>query len=81
MGEFEVVERRDPDIKRGRTNARNRALIETAETGKAIRIALNGTSYNVLTNGLYLHASRQGYRCRVRRDGDTHIIAWVEKKS
>lgn len=76
---FEVVDKR-PEPSRGRKTELNDALIETVKSGKAIRIELNGRSYNSVQNGVHLCASRKGLRGHVRRDGDTHVIAWLDEK-
>ena len=55
------------------------ALAATAETGKALRIALNGHYPREVINVMSGAMRARGLRLRSRSDGD-YIIAWAEKR-
>ena len=79
MSEHEEVER--PMVVRPRTfyGVDYVALVATAETGKALRIAINGYHRRDMINAMGGAVRSRGFRLRTQPDGD-HIIAWAEKR-
>ena len=57
------------------------ALLDTVETGQAIRIPIDGRSFNSVRNNVYIQMIRKGLKARVIRDGDEHVVAWAEKRA
>ena len=78
MSEHEEVER--PAVRnRNLYGVDYDALCATAETGKALRIPLNGRYHRDMINAMGAALRSRGFRLRSRVAGD-HIIAWAEKR-
>ncbi len=60
-------------------NAVTRAVIETAETGAAVRIDLNGRKWGNVYHSAALTVKRRGLQLRMRRDGAV-LYLWCEQK-
>lgn len=78
VSEYTVVDR--PAIKRGHWTPLTALILETAHTGKAIRIAMEGRSQNFWTGRVSSAVRRRGNRVHSRRDGD-HLILWAEPRN
>lgn len=79
MSEFSVVDR--PTSHRGRrVSALQAAVRDTAETGKAIRIPLNGEPPYKLRNRLYQSVRPVGLLLHIKQDGEGYILEWCEKR-
>jgi hypothetical protein len=79
--EFEVIERTDTKMGRRRiVSAFYDALMHTATTGQALRVALNGDRASAVRNRLVSYARYRGYRLHCGRSGPSHVEVWVEKK-
>jgi hypothetical protein len=79
MSEVEIIERPAGPLKPGpKFSARTVAFIETARTGKAVRLPLNGTPLQSFRNRFAAAARRVGLKAHTRRDGD-YVIAWAEE--
>ena len=74
---FEEVDRPVPY---GRYDHLTDAFLATVETGKAIRVPLNGKDLQNFRTLLSRIAREHGCRSHVRKDGDEAFIAWAEKK-
>ena len=79
MSEHEEVERPGENRPRNLYGVDYVALVATAETGKALRIAINGHHHRDMINAMGGSVRTRGFRLHTRVDGD-HIIAWAEKR-
>jgi hypothetical protein len=55
-------------------------FLATAETGRAVRIALDGVSVYAWQSRLREAARRAGLRAYIRQHGPDAIIAWCEQQ-
>jgi len=76
MSNLEEVER---PVDRKFATPETRAVLATLETGKAIKIPINGTTVQRLRSRFAQGAKRIGCQSHVRVDGD-YVIAWVTKR-
>ena len=80
MAEYESVER--PQSKRqGLVKWPLDAFLETAQTGLAIRVPLDGTSYGAWASRVEGAAARRGLAYGIRRAGPDHIVIWCEPRT
>lgn len=82
MSELEVVERRleKHGVVPTPRGTKWQPIIDTAKTGKAVRIALNGRHYRDVENNIRTAIRKKGYHLRYRRDGGDHLICWAEPR-
>lgn len=75
---FEVIARPIGRPTRGQPmSPLTRAVMETVDSGKAVRIPLIGRSANSVQTGLRMTLRRHGYRLKYFTEGRA-IIAWAE---
>lgn len=83
MNAYEVVDR--PEEKRLRNgptpSLKSCAVAETATTGRAIRIALNGKRAGQWRSRLHSYGRLHHLRVHVVKDGPDHLLCWAEKKA
>ena len=75
---YEIVKRPKTPNPQSPLGALKQALLETAESGKALRV--NGVRGATCRSYGYSVALRRGLRFHAKRDGDEYII-WMEKRS
>ena len=76
---FEVVER--PRWKRGQRSHQWDAIIATAESGKAVRIPLEGRGVHKVESSLRAVLRSRGLLVRSQNTEDGFITVWAEKKA
>ncbi len=80
MSEIEIVERPCKQARGPKKSPETVAFLQTAKTGKAIRVAMNGVTWNAWRNRFYNAASRASLSAHTSRDGD-YIIAWATERA
>ena len=66
-----------PAVKRARPGWAE-AFLETATTGKAIRVPLSGRHLGTMRASVFAIAARRGLHAHTRVDGDDALIIWCE---
>ncbi len=82
MSAIEIVERPTSTTGRGKElSDESAAVLETLNTGKAVRVALNGVKMATLRNRFVCLARDRNVSIHTHKDGDSHLIAWAEPKA
>lgn len=74
---FDIVDR---PTEPPRSVAIAKALLETIENGKAVRVLMNGTTSQVLRNRYATSVKRSGFKLRSRVNGDGSMSFWCVKE-
>lgn len=77
---FEVVERTGHITPSRNKYTKYQPIVDTATSGKAVRLALNGLTVVRMQGRLRNALRARGYHLRYRYRGGDHIICWAEKR-